>query len=258
MALTLGNPNLSGNPAFVRRTGWLLLWCLLPYYALAIVDGLFLPVLLRNPLLFSTYDIAKFVLIPGAVLLYLYRVLHIRPADYLFAGLRNDLRGWELAVITFWWAFALYVVYRLGNLIVMLPLALMLAPLNWALSQWLELPKLTLQYASEFGYAMALPDNAILRALVVIFFSVTAGVVEEIFFRGLLRQATAALLGPSAVKTYIVGSALIFGLAHWEQGSTGLYNATAFGLGAAWLFLKLGDLRPLILAHTVIDLYIFW
>ena len=53
-------------------------------------------------------------------------------------------------------------------------------------------------------------------------------------------------------------SALFFGLAHWEQGSVGLYRATAFGFAAAILYLKLGDLRPLILAHALIDLYIFW
>ena len=68
----------------------------------------------------------------------------------------------------------------------------------------------------------------------------------------------ASWCGPTAVKTYIFASALFFGLAHWEQGSVGLYRATAFGFAAAILYLKLGDLRPLILAHALIDLYIFW
>jgi len=66
------------------------------------------------------------------------------------------------------------------------------------------------------------------------------------------------LCGPTAVKTYIFGSPRLFGLAHWEPGSVGLYRATAFGLAAAILYLKLGDLRPPILAHALIDLYIFW
>ncbi len=258
MALSLGNPNLPGNAEYVRRAGWTLLCCLLPYYALAIGDGFFLPQLVHSAPTFAAYDIVKFVILPGAILFYLQRRLQLTPADACLIGRGSAYRGWELAVITFWWAGALYVIYLLGEPLIMIPLGLLLAPLQWALSLVVTLPEVDLQFAARFGYAMALPDNAVLRAVVAIFFSLTAGVVEEIFFRGLFRQAVSALLGPTAVKTYIFSSALIFGFAHWEQGSIGLYRATAFGLAAAFLYLKLGDLRPLILAHALIDLYIFW
>ncbi len=258
MALSLGNPHISGNADYVRRSGRTLLWILLPFYALGIFDGCFLPLLVRSAWTFAAYDIAKFVILPAAILGYLHRRFQLRPADYCFIGRGIDYRGWELAIITFWWAGILFVLDLLGEPLIMIPLGLLLAPLQWALSLIVAVPAVDLSFAARFRYDLALPNNAVLHAIVAVFFSVTAGVVEEIFFRGLFRQAVSALFGPTAVKTYIFTSALLFGLAHWEQGSVGLYRATAFGLGAAILYLKLGDLRPLILAHALIDLYIFW
>jgi membrane protease YdiL (CAAX protease family) len=258
MALTLGNPNLPGNAQYVQRTGRILLLWLLPFFALGIADGLFLPALARHPLYFWTYDFFKFVVLPIVYLLCFYRCLRIRPGDYFFIGHKVDYRGWEWFGVTLLSAIILDVIYIVAYPLVLFAYSAALAVLLWLISPWFDLSALSMNYAAVFSYGMALPDDRLLRAIVAIFFAATAGVVEEIFFRGLLRQAIAATLGPHAVKTYIILSALIFGLAHWEQGPAGLIGATAFGLCAAWLYLKLGDLRPLILAHALIDLYIFW
>lgn len=258
MARDLGSPNLPGNAEYVQRTGRLLLLCLLPYFALGIGDGIFLPALARHPLYFWTYDLIKFVLLPLAYLLYFRRCLHILPDAYLFTGRPVGYRGWEWLGVTFFSALVLDAIYLLANPLVQFAWAALWLPVQWLFSAWIALPDVSLYYPGIFGYGMALPDDRLLRAVVAVFFAFTVGVVEEIFFRGLLRQAVAALLGPGAVKTYIISSALIFGCAHWEQGSVGLIAATAFGLCAAWLYLKLGDLRPLILAHATIDLYLYW
>jgi membrane protease YdiL (CAAX protease family) len=258
MTLALGNPNLPGNQEYVRKTGWLLLLWLLPYFALGIGDGIFLPELVLSPVHFWIYDFAKFVLLPAVYLLFFYRYLHIHPGSYFFTSHRIAYNGWEWTGVTLFSALVLDVIYNSANLLVTLALGAVVIPLGWLLSPWFELPAISLDYPPYFAYQMALPDDRILHALVAIFFSITAGVVEEIFFRGLLRQAIAAILSPQAVKTYIALSALIFGLAHWEQGSYGLIGATLFGACAAWLYLKLGDLRPLIFAHALIDLYIYW
>lgn len=258
MALSLGEPNISGSPAYVRRTGLLLLGCLAPFFALAIGDGIFLPQLARDARAFAAYDLVKFLLLPGALLMILHFRLRLRVAELCLIRRDSQLRGGEVAVLTFWWSGLLYVVYVLGEPLVMIPLGLLLAVPHWAVSLVIDLPPLDLQFGARFGYAAALPDDALLRAAAVLFFSASAGVVEEIFFRGLFRQAVSALCGPTAVKTYLFTSALLFGLAHWEQGSVGLYRAFAFGLAVAFLYLRLGDLRPLILAHALIDLYLFW
>ena len=258
MALSLGSPNLPGTPDYVRQTGRLLLALLLPYYVLAIGDGFFLPELVRDTGAFIAYDLLKFIVLPTVMLWFLRRRLQLGFNELCLIGRGSAYSGGELAVLTFWWAGFLYVVFLLGEPLVMIPLGLLLAPLHWLLSLIVELPDFDLEFASHFRYAVALPDNAVFHALVALLFSLTAGVVEELLFRGLFRQAVSALYGPTAVKTYIFASALFFGLAHWEQGSVGLYRATAFGFAAAILYLKLGDLRPLILAHALIDLYIFW
>ena len=73
MALSLGSPNLPGTPGYVRQTGRLLLALLLPYYALAIGDGFFLPELVRDTGAFIAYDLLKFILLPGLMLWFLHR-----------------------------------------------------------------------------------------------------------------------------------------------------------------------------------------
>ena len=254
MALTLGSPNLPGNAQYVHRTGRILLLCLLPYFALGIGDGFFLAELVRHPPQFWLYDVTKFVFIPAAYLLVFHRYFHIHASAYLYTDRAVDYQGWEWLGVTFLSVVILDVIYFMAYPVAAVLLIAPIALVRWFLSLWLDLPA----YGAIFDYSLALPDDRLLRAVVAIFFSITAGVVEEIFFRGLLRQAISALFGARAVKTYIISSALIFGLAHWEQGPIGLTNATAFGLCAAWLYLKLGDLRPVILAHTLIDLYFYW
>src|SRR4030081_2749728 len=101
MALTLGNPNLPGNAQYVRRTGRVLLWCLLPYFALGIGDGFFLPALAHYPALFWTYDLIKFVVVPLACLLCFYRYLHIHPGAYFFTGRPIAYQDWEWIGVTF-------------------------------------------------------------------------------------------------------------------------------------------------------------
>src|SRR5471032_2897894 len=137
MALTLGNPNLPGNAQYVQRTGRVLLLCLLPYFALGIADGLFLPALARHPQYFWTYDLSKFVVLPLAYLLCFYRYLHIRPGDYFFTGRRIDYRGWEWVGVTFLSAVILDLIYLFAYPVIFPVLQIAcdvaIAPLRWML-----------------------------------------------------------------------------------------------------------------------------
>lgn len=130
MAMTLGSPGLPGNPEAVRQLDRLLLALLLPYYVLAIADGVFLPELVLNTRAFILYDIAKFVVLPAALLWFLRRRLQLGFAEWCLIGRGNAYQGWELAVLTFWWAGFLYVVFLLGEPLIMIPLNLLLAPLH--------------------------------------------------------------------------------------------------------------------------------
>jgi membrane protease YdiL (CAAX protease family) len=79
----------------------------------------------------------------------------------------------------------------------------------------------------------------------------TAGVCEEILYRGLLLGALAPALGlwPAVALT-----SLVFGLGHAYQGVSGILKATAVGLVMALLVVFSGSLWTAIVLHAAIDL----
>ncbi len=81
--------------------------------------------------------------------------------------------------------------------------------------------------------------------------SVTAGVCEEILYRGYLVWLLAALSGTWAA---VFGSTVVFTLAHLYQGPKGMVRVFAVGLVMAALYLFTGSLLAPILLHAVIDL----
>jgi membrane protease YdiL (CAAX protease family) len=81
--------------------------------------------------------------------------------------------------------------------------------------------------------------------------SVTAGVCEEILYRGILFAILAVALGDWAA---VVLSSLIFGLGHAYQGVAGIGKTTLVGFVMASLLVFTGSLFVPILLHTVIDL----
>ena len=85
------------------------------------------------------------------------------------------------------------------------------------------------------------------------FIAVTAGVCEEIIFRG----ATTYLLLNVGVELPIWGigvlGALLFGLAHWYQGFTGIVTTGILGYVMFNLYVQSGSLLVPILLHFLLD-----
>jgi membrane protease YdiL (CAAX protease family) len=81
--------------------------------------------------------------------------------------------------------------------------------------------------------------------------SVTAGVCEEIVYRGFLI-AYLAVFFPLWVAVAL--SSVIFGLGHAYQGRAGIVKTGLVGLAMAGLFLLTGALWAPILVHAVVDL----
>jgi membrane protease YdiL (CAAX protease family) len=79
--------------------------------------------------------------------------------------------------------------------------------------------------------------------------SLTAGVCEEIVYRGYLMAYFAALGAPAA----IVLSTLIFGLSHAYLGKAGAIRAGLIGLVVAGLYWLTGSLWAPMLLHAVAD-----
>lgn len=81
--------------------------------------------------------------------------------------------------------------------------------------------------------------------------SITAGVTEELVFRGFLIPAIAVAVGSTVVAALV--AAAVFGLLHAYQGFAGALRAAALGALLSVVLLATGSIVPAILAHALID-----
>lgn len=85
--------------------------------------------------------------------------------------------------------------------------------------------------------------------------SLSAGVTEEITYRGLLLLTLAVALPGSTPRWVLVtAAAVLFGLAHWYQGWTGIITTGLVGAVMAGLYLSTGSLLVPMVLHTLVDL----
>ena len=86
--------------------------------------------------------------------------------------------------------------------------------------------------------------------------AVTAGICEEVLYRGFglaaLRWAAPGLTNPGL----IVITAVAFGLAHLYQGPPGVVLTGLVGAYLAWIAIATGSLLPVMLLHALLDLRI--
>lgn len=92
--------------------------------------------------------------------------------------------------------------------------------------------------------------------LTVLLIWVTVAFMEEILFRGFLMTEIVKVLGASgwALTVNIVFTSVIFGLAHWYQGRSGVLSSGTIGLLISLIFVYSGfNLWLVILIHGFID-----
>ncbi|MBB5871748.1 membrane protease YdiL (CAAX protease family) [Allocatelliglobosispora scoriae] len=100
--------------------------------------------------------------------------------------------------------------------------------------------------------APALPSTPHERLLAVAV-SVTAGIVEEVYFRGLLIAAGVGILGlPVLVSAAL--SLLLFAAGHLYQGGRGIIGSGTIGLLLTVLYLTTGSLLLPIIVHALVDI----
>ena len=87
-----------------------------------------------------------------------------------------------------------------------------------------------------------LPQLTIIFALV----SLEAGVLEEVFFRGIMQSDVSGFAGPTWA---VAGSGLLFGLAHFYQGSAGIAGTSLLGIWLGMTFAATGNLFVPVLGH---------
>lgn len=86
---------------------------------------------------------------------------------------------------------------------------------------------------------------------------INAGFIEELLWRGYLMNRLIDLQGKQTKLAWLialVGSAVIFGIAHTYQGLIGIIHVGAIGFVFGLCYLAVGrNLWPLIFAHALID-----
>jgi membrane protease YdiL (CAAX protease family) len=102
----------------------------------------------------------------------------------------------------------------------------------------------------------SLLPQSLLEVLVWIGASITAGICEEMVFRGYVQRQIHALSGSVAVA--VLGQGLVFGLFHAYQGWTNVIVISVlgvlYGVLAAWR----GNLRANMIAHAWTDVWEGW
>jgi len=79
------------------------------------------------------------------------------------------------------------------------------------------------------------------------------GVAEELVYRGYLQRQLSALTG--RVSLGIVAQALLFGIAHGEQGAFAVGRFTAYALAFGWVAERRQRLMAVTLCHVALDLH---
>jgi len=82
--------------------------------------------------------------------------------------------------------------------------------------------------------------------------SLSAGICEEVVFRGYLQRQLAALSGSASLA--ILGQAIVFGIAHGYEGVDAVIRIVVYGLAIGLLAQWRGNIRACVLAHASWDI----
>jgi len=104
--------------------------------------------------------------------------------------------------------------------------------------------------------AASLMPQSLLEILLWIGTSITAGICEEIVFRGYLLRQIQALSG--SVVTAVLGQGLVFGVFHGYQGWKNVVEISVIGVLFGALAVWRRNLRANILAHAWTDVWEGW
>jgi membrane protease YdiL (CAAX protease family) len=209
----------------------------LPIVAVGLLNALYLPHLAGTPVAYWSADIAQWLVLSALCLYALARYGAVAPREY---GLRAPTPDFPARQM-------------LGaSVLASLLLAGAYFGTTALAERWLPATP------PAFSYSGLVPSGA-MRVPVVIYFAVTAGFVEEVVYRGLpLTALGSARRLRGARGAYVLATALLFASIHWEGGPAHLAPAFAAGVAAALLYLHIGNLWPLVVAHTVVNLIDFW
>ncbi len=209
-----------------------------PYLCLAFANGFYNPMLFSSQVeIFWLLEVTQMIIFPIGAIYFLSKLMALKPRDYGLVRSGNHYPAWEMIGAGLFSAIFLIMI---GN------------------ASWYGGVILFGREDFVFSFGMAVPEGK-WHIPVVIYFAASAGIVEEVIFRGLGWKVFSDLnLKRLKKPLYVIATSLVFAATHWEQGLAGIFSSFAFGVVAALLYLQLRNLWPMIAAHTLVDVYYFW
>lgn len=222
---------------FDQRTA--VLACLFPTVGVLMLNGFWTEAIFRySTSAYWAVDILSHLAIPLSMLYLLAKYYRVYPSDYGFSGPDRAMRLVDMMGLTVFVGIMFWISY---------------IPVSATLGQILG------SEISPFTYFNVLPETGPVRVFIAIYFSVSAGVFEEIMYRA-LPWVYFSMFAPrrSRVFYYAISSSLLFGFAHWENGVHEIFATFALGFVACILYVKIRNIWPFVIAHTWIDLTAYW
>jgi hypothetical protein len=218
--------------ASAQRNLYLALFCAgtLPF----MVNGIVNAAIASNPWLYWSFEVACWVVLPLAVFTVACTRGGLRLEDL---GIHGRIRGRR-------------------NIPLLLFLCLIAGPVDLFIYAHLAgIFSRLVPGVALFAYESVIPAAGVMRFVVAAFFALTAGIVEELYYRGLFFRISEFFPAPRAV--YLGVSPVLFALIHWEGAPGNLPATYVFGLLAALFYLALRNLWPLVIGHIYTDLIWF-
>jgi len=200
-------------------------------YFLFVVFDVYLSEFLSSGWKWVSFCVTAIVL-PISLLAWIRRRTGLNLSAFLWQ--RSALKGatmleWigTIALCTFLWILVLFLFRHLGGLAIRL------------------MPGLQGAYLKS----SMLPAGGALRLPAILLFTAAYAIVEEVFYRGLMKSFADAISGSNSKILYVVLSSSVFAVVHWGWGAGPAFANFGVAVLAAFLFLKLRDIRPLVAAH---------
>lgn len=206
-------------------------------FFVGLINGFYLDLIYKSNIVAAwAYDISQFIILPFTLFFILYKHYNIRPSSYgiIIPTTKHKIHSliyasiYCAALLQIFW----FVTYEFVNMYV--------------------------PGKVHMGYLSLIPSG-LMKFPVVVYMSVTAAVVEEVTYRGLPLLLFNKFINHQHINAvYILTTAMLFSLVHWENGADDLAATFVFGIFAAMLYLHYKNLIPLIFAHFIGDFVAFW
>lgn len=198
------------------------------------INGYINSIIFRIPLAYWLFELSYWVLLPILVV-----GIAIKRGGLRFAeiGLHGTLFGKR-------------------NLVLLVLLCIVFGPIEfWVYKHLYIYFRSIFTGQGIFQYQSVLPRSGWTRTLISIYFALSAGIVEEIFFRGWMYKIAEYLPQPRAV--FLMVSPVLFALIHWENGLGNVLATYVMGVLIALAFIAMRNLWPLIVGHIYTDYFCF-